>query len=52
MKDYSKDMEAKENSSEATEVSATLVQDPTLIPRARVSNITNQYDSEGMCLEE
>lgn len=52
MKDYTKDMEAKENSPESVETGATLVQDPTLLAKAKVSNISTQYDSEGMCIEE
>jgi hypothetical protein len=52
MKDYHAEIEAKENSPESVETGATLIQDPTLLAKAKVSNIHTQVDSEGMCIEE
>lgn len=52
MKDYHPEMEAKENSPESVETGATVNIEKTVLSKARVFDVSTQYDSEGMCLEE
>ena len=52
MKDYSKEIEAKENSSESVETGASINIINKVLPRALIPTASRQLDSEGMNVEE